>query len=218
MCFCCPFFCTSNWSMLAIQTLKDFLGVAEAEVRSLTLLYSGVVCPHHLLNKYILNLFNFYAEQNIHFWLLPNTFLDVLQCRNVDALAIYFGEDPTRCPFEQGLNLLVIVNLYFVNMKQEWAKKIHVISCSFQLQCIWMVPRMQVEQFRKRWLCILLFWKILNCIICFFHSIYIYSLNLYSLYISKYLCRTSFLALLSFDAILVLDTCKIDLKLYPICI
>ncbi|OQU75619.1 hypothetical protein SORBI_3K040800 [Sorghum bicolor] len=47
------------------QTLKDFLIGAEAEVRSLTSLYSNVG-------------------------------------RNADALALYFGEDPARCPFEQG--------------------------------------------------------------------------------------------------------------------
>ncbi|RLM60524.1 formin-like protein 6 isoform X1 [Panicum miliaceum] len=47
------------------KTLKDFLIGAEAEVRSLTSLYSNVG-------------------------------------RNADALALYFGEDPARCPFEQG--------------------------------------------------------------------------------------------------------------------
>lgn len=26
----------------------------------------------------------------------------ILQGRNADALALYFGEDPARCPFEQG--------------------------------------------------------------------------------------------------------------------
>uniref|UniRef100_A0A0E0LT98 Formin-like protein n=2 Tax=Oryza punctata TaxID=4537 RepID=A0A0E0LT98_ORYPU len=46
------------------KTLKDFLSGAEAEVRSLTSLYSNVG-------------------------------------RNADALALYFGEDPARCPFEQ---------------------------------------------------------------------------------------------------------------------
>lgn len=25
------------------------------------------------------------------------------QGRNADALALYFGEDPTRCPFEEGI-------------------------------------------------------------------------------------------------------------------
>lgn len=26
------------------------------------------------------------------------------QGRNVDALILYFGEDPARCPFEQGIH------------------------------------------------------------------------------------------------------------------
>lgn len=30
------------------------------------------------------------------------------QGRNADALALYFGEDPARCPFEQG-------NIWLVN-------------------------------------------------------------------------------------------------------
>ncbi|XP_065622897.1 formin-like protein 17 isoform X2 [Quercus suber] len=47
------------------KTSKDFLLSAEAEVRTLASLYSGVG-------------------------------------RNVDAMIIYFGEDPSRCPFEQG--------------------------------------------------------------------------------------------------------------------
>nr|KJB55085.1 hypothetical protein B456_009G062500 [Gossypium raimondii] len=51
-------------------TLKEFLGFAESEVRSLALLYSSVG-------------------------------------RNADALALYFGEDPARCPFEQVLFDLV---------------------------------------------------------------------------------------------------------------
>lgn len=29
--------------------------------------------------------------------------LNVLQGRNVDALIVYFGEDPAKCPFEQGI-------------------------------------------------------------------------------------------------------------------
>ncbi|KAI3673387.1 hypothetical protein L6452_39505 [Arctium lappa] len=46
------------------KTLKEFIGVAEAEVTSVTNLYAVVG-------------------------------------RNADALALYFGEDPARCPFEQ---------------------------------------------------------------------------------------------------------------------
>ncbi|CAL5376218.1 unnamed protein product [Camellia sinensis] len=55
--------------------LKVFLSFAEAEVRSLALLYSGVG-------------------------------------RNVDALILYFGEDPSRCTFEQVISTL----LNFVKM------------------------------------------------------------------------------------------------------
>ncbi|KOM33301.1 hypothetical protein LR48_Vigan01g285700 [Vigna angularis] len=46
------------------EKLKEFIGVSESEVASLTNLYSVVG-------------------------------------RNADALALYFGEDPARCPFEQ---------------------------------------------------------------------------------------------------------------------
>ncbi|KAJ4840960.1 hypothetical protein Tsubulata_018154 [Turnera subulata] len=52
-----------------VKTLKEFLHSAEAEVRSLALLYSGVG-------------------------------------RKVDALILYFGEDPARCPFEQVVSTL----------------------------------------------------------------------------------------------------------------
>ncbi|XP_019167761.1 PREDICTED: formin-like protein 18 [Ipomoea nil] len=65
-------------------TLKDFLGYAESEVRSLATLYSGVG-------------------------------------RNADALALYFGEDPARCPFEQ----VVLTLLNFVRM----FKKAHEENC-----------------------------------------------------------------------------------------
>ncbi|KAJ4980766.1 hypothetical protein NE237_031603 [Protea cynaroides] len=46
------------------KTLKEFIGVSETEVASLTSLYAAVG-------------------------------------KNADALALYFGEDPARCPFEQ---------------------------------------------------------------------------------------------------------------------
>ncbi|KHG17061.1 Formin-like protein 13 [Gossypium arboreum] len=57
------------------EKLKEFLCFAEAEVRSLASLYSGVG-------------------------------------RNVDALILYFGEDPARCSFEQVTSTL----LNFVRM------------------------------------------------------------------------------------------------------
>lgn len=70
------------------QTLKGFLVGAEAEVRSLTSLYSSVVC---LLTVLLM----FSQSVKIHVF-------EPLQGRNADALALYFGEDPARCPFEQG--------------------------------------------------------------------------------------------------------------------
>ncbi|CAN1328334.1 Formin-like protein 13 [Linum perenne] len=66
------------------KTLKEFLRFAEAEVRSLASLYSGVG-------------------------------------RNVDALILYFGEDPARCPFEQVCSTL----LNFVRL----FNKAHVENC-----------------------------------------------------------------------------------------
>lgn len=132
--------------------------------------------------------------------------------RNADALAIYFGEDPTRCPFEQGLNLLVIINLYF--HKYEWmSKKIHVISCPFQLECIWMVPRMQVDQFWKRWLQSTVLGKLkLHFLFLPFH-LNILKINIHTRYPDTYASISSIVLL---DTILKLDSCKIviDLKLY----
>lgn len=36
-------------------------------------------------------------------------YLIYLQGRNADALALYFGEDPARCPFEQGETCIVFL-------------------------------------------------------------------------------------------------------------
>lgn len=58
------------------KTLKEFIGVAEGQVGSVTTLYSVVG-------------------------------------RNADALALYFGEDPVRCPFEQvTVTLLNFIRLF----------------------------------------------------------------------------------------------------------
>ncbi|CAK7338215.1 unnamed protein product [Dovyalis caffra] len=57
---------SDNFCKTGCKILKEFLRFAEAEVRSLASLYSGVG-------------------------------------RNVDALILYFGEDPARCSFEQGI-------------------------------------------------------------------------------------------------------------------
>ncbi|KAL2249563.1 formin-like protein 13 isoform X2 [Sesamum indicum] len=66
------------------KALKEFLCLAEGEVRSLASLYAGVG-------------------------------------RNVDSLILYFGEDPSRCPFEQVVSTL----LNFVRM----FKRAHEENC-----------------------------------------------------------------------------------------
>lgn len=37
-----------------------------------------------------------------------------MQGRNADALALYFGEDPVRCPFEQGNPERLLVHGFLV--------------------------------------------------------------------------------------------------------
>ncbi|KAM2753860.1 hypothetical protein PS2_016088 [Malus domestica] len=69
------------------KTLKEFLGHAEAEVRSLASLYSSVG-------------------------------------RNADALALYFGEDPARCPFEQVVSTLLNFVKLFVRAHGENCKQL----------------------------------------------------------------------------------------------
>ncbi|XP_059658241.1 formin-like protein 18 [Cornus florida] len=69
------------------KILKEFLGFAEAEVRSLASLYSGVG-------------------------------------RNADALALYFGEDPARCPFEQVVSTLFNFVRMFVKAHDENCKQL----------------------------------------------------------------------------------------------
>lgn len=71
------------------KTLKEFLVGAEAEVRALTSLYSGVG-------------------------------------RNADALALYFGEDPTRCPFEQVVSTLLNFVRMFVRAHEENCKQLEL--------------------------------------------------------------------------------------------
>ncbi|KAJ6834117.1 formin-like protein 6 [Iris pallida] len=68
------------------KTLKEFLIVAEAEVRALTSLYSNVG-------------------------------------RNADALTLYFGEDPARCPFEQEVTTLVNFVRMFIRAHEENCKQ-----------------------------------------------------------------------------------------------
>lgn len=53
-----------------------------------------------VVNLYTHRTINFYADDDI----LVISSLNFIagQGRNADALALYFGEDPARCPFEQG--------------------------------------------------------------------------------------------------------------------
>ncbi|KAK1385686.1 formin-like protein 6 [Heracleum sosnowskyi] len=71
------------------QILKEFLGFAEAEVRSLASLYSVVG-------------------------------------KNADALALYFGEDPARCPFEQVVSNLRNFVRMFERAHEENCKQIEL--------------------------------------------------------------------------------------------
>lgn len=71
------------------KILKEFLSFAEAEVRSLASLYSGVG-------------------------------------RNADALALYFGEDPARTPFEQVVSTLLNFVRMFARAHDENLKQIEL--------------------------------------------------------------------------------------------
>uniref|UniRef100_A0A5B7C9Y0 Formin-like protein n=1 Tax=Davidia involucrata TaxID=16924 RepID=A0A5B7C9Y0_DAVIN len=71
------------------KILKEFLCFAEAEVRSLASLYSGVG-------------------------------------RNVDALILYFGEDPSRCTFEQVTSTLVNFVRMFNRAHEENCKQLEL--------------------------------------------------------------------------------------------
>lgn len=78
--------------------LKQFVGSAEAEVTSVTNIYSTAV--NILLNYHVAD----YIVASYYFSLVMMLFIIeiVWQGKNADALALYFGEDPKRCPFEQG--------------------------------------------------------------------------------------------------------------------
>ncbi|KAJ4911117.1 hypothetical protein Rs2_05738 [Raphanus sativus] len=69
------------------KILKEFLHYAEAEVRTLASLYSGVG-------------------------------------RNVDGLIFYFGEDPAKCPFEQGVSTLLNFVRLFNRAHEENVKQL----------------------------------------------------------------------------------------------
>ncbi|PPD70148.1 hypothetical protein GOBAR_DD32963 [Gossypium barbadense] len=75
------------------ETLKDFTTVAETEAGSLHNLYTVVV---------ICQMFDVLFDTSSN-------------GRNADALALYFGEDPARCPFEQ----VTVTILKFVKLFQK---------------------------------------------------------------------------------------------------
>jgi hypothetical protein len=81
-----------NCGWIRLQALNSFLDAAEAEVRPLISLYAEVVSPCCNLSP---SLFFFFFTIDLH--------SVILQGRNADSLAQYFGEDPARCPFEQGM-------------------------------------------------------------------------------------------------------------------
>lgn len=94
-----------------VQVLKEFVLFAETEVKSLASLYSGVVWSYYcfLILYYFNGTFWRFIRQ-CYRWLI-----DWFQGRNADALALYFGEDPARCPFEQGIHLLYLWLLFQPN-------------------------------------------------------------------------------------------------------
>lgn len=81
------------------KTLKEFLGFAEAEVRSLASLYAGVG-------------------------------------RNADALALYFGEDPARCPFEQVVSTLLNFVRMFGRAHEENCKQLELEKKKAQKEAV----------------------------------------------------------------------------------
>lgn len=106
-----------------LKTLKEFTSVAQAEVESLKLFYASVVSS--LLFKFLYEVHNA-CISNFCCVQENNT---VLQGRNADALALYFGEDPQKCPFEQGkiywkAFILFYFSLYFKYLVKQVLGKI----------------------------------------------------------------------------------------------
>ncbi|PIA59824.1 hypothetical protein AQUCO_00400599v1 [Aquilegia coerulea] len=102
------------------KTLKEFLVVAEGEVRSLASLYSGVVrfeIPYNCTMAW--SFVGIYME-------VVFSKLNLLQGRNADALALYFGEDPARCPFEQVVSTLLNFVRMFGKAHEENCKQLEI--------------------------------------------------------------------------------------------
>lgn len=90
--------------------MKDFISTAETEVASVSNLYSVVVICQPVLDSKLLTSDNGFKPEMIFVSFLFFCY-DGRQGRNADALAHYFGEDPNRCPFEQGMawNIIFIL-------------------------------------------------------------------------------------------------------------
>lgn len=98
-----------------IQIIKEFLSYAEAEVRSLGSLYSSAV----RIKLILIGIGLMWCLQDGTEALLDISEFRSFQGRNADALALYFGEDPARCPFEQGIfGLNTFCWLYFCSKVQ----------------------------------------------------------------------------------------------------
>ncbi|CAI0394234.1 unnamed protein product [Linum tenue] len=71
--------------------------------------------------KVILHFFAFVTTYHC-LWIAKYTF----RGRNVDALALYFGEDPARCPFEQVVSTLLNFKRMFARAHEENIKRIEL--------------------------------------------------------------------------------------------
>jgi len=74
--------------------LKDFISIAETEVKTVLSLYSVVVISQPLTFD------NVFDPEMIFCFSFS---YDCQQGKNAVALVNYFGEDPKWCPFEQGM-------------------------------------------------------------------------------------------------------------------
>lgn len=70
-------------------------------------LWGGMASSFVLQHSHFLVFFN----RMVLFFSWNISLLVFLQGRNVDTLILYFGEDPARCPFEQGEDLVAMISL-----------------------------------------------------------------------------------------------------------
>jgi hypothetical protein len=95
-------FCPFDLPFCCLQTLKGFINEAKSQVDSVTRLYSDVVI---FLTIFFSRLSTAIKGYKIILFVYR-------QGRNADALAQYFGEDPARCPFEQGRFIIIDLFIY----------------------------------------------------------------------------------------------------------